>query len=172
MARKKKTGTTKAKKPPSPLKQRARARATRKRENREASKYRSGFEETFYNNMEARGWGMAYEPIRLPFIEPAKHRHYVPDFVFDPKTKRRAPDIKGIDDLVGKIILENKGYLSAQDRSKYKMVRAAYPHLDIRFIFQADNWVTKAKKQRYSQWAEANGFKWWVGTCPPEEWFK
>lgn len=66
----------------------------------------------------------------------------------------------------------NKGILDAGTRKKMRLVRAAYPHLDIRFIFQADNWVTKAKKQRYSQWAEANGFKWWVGTCPPEEWFK
>jgi Phage endonuclease I len=152
----------------SPVKQRAKARARK----RDPNPYRSGFEQNFIRNMEARGWGLAYEPIRLPFIEPAKARHYVPDFVFDPKTKKQVPNITCIADLLGKIILENKGLLDAATRKKMKLVKEAYPDLDIRFVFMADNWVTKTKKQRYSQWAEANGFKWWVGTCPPEEWFK
>lgn len=160
---------TKKKRTLSPVKQRAQKR---KREQKESTGYRSGFEQTFITNMEARGWGMAYEPIRLPFIEPEKKRHYVPDFVFDPKTKKQVPNIQSIADLYGKIIVETKGLLSVADRGKAKLVKQTYPELDIRFVFMADNWVTKAKKQRYSQWAEANGFKWWVGSCPPEEWFK
>ena len=165
---------SKKKKKLSPVKVRAKAKsAERKRRPKdEPNPYRSGFEQHFMVNMDARGWGLAYEPIRLPFVEPAKQRHYVPDFVFDPKTKRQVPKINDVSELNGKIILELKGVLDSATRSKMKRVRAAYPDLDIRFVFMADNWVTKAKKQRYSQWAEANGFKWWVGTCPPEEWFK
>lgn len=158
----------------SPVKARAKARAAKKkyaREPKDAAKYRSGFERTFMANMEARGWGMAYEPIRLPFVVPAVQRHYIPDFVFDPQSKTVVPNIQDISELKGKIILELKGVLDQNTRSKMARIKEAYPDLDIRFVFMADNWITKAKKQRYSQWAEANGFGWFVGSCPPPEWF-
>lgn len=132
---------------------------------------RSGFEDKFNTTADMRGWGVAYEPIRLPYIVPEQKKHYLPDFVFDPRALKVVPKITCIDDLRGMIVCETKGLFTAADRKKMLLVKEAYPWMDIRMVFQADNWITKAKKMRYSEWAERHGFMWYVGHAPPADWF-
>lgn len=132
---------------------------------------RSGFEDDFFMTATLRGWEVAFEPIRLPYVVPEQKRHYLPDFVFDPKALKVLPTITSIEDLRGKIIIETKGLLTAKDRAKMLLVKKTYPWMDIRMVFQRDNWVTNTKKMRYSQWAERHGFPWYVGHAPPESWF-
>jgi hypothetical protein len=71
----------------------------------------------------------------------------------------------------GKVVLEAKGKLDVTQRRKFLALRKSRPDLDIRFIFQRDNWITTAKKTTYTQWAEKYGFPSCVLTIPPT-WFK
>lgn len=69
------------------------------------------------------------------------------------------------------MLIETKGYLKPSDRRKLKSVLESNPTLDIRIIFQQDNYLTKSKKTRYSDWATKNGFKFSIQSFP-KEWEK
>lgn len=79
---------------------------------------------------------------------------YTPDFV-----------------LQNGIIVEAKGRLTVHDRTKHTRISEQHPDLDIRFVFQYNNPITKGSKTRYTDWAEKNGFRWAMHTIP-KEWFK
>lgn len=112
---------------------------------------RSGFEGTIQDSLKDKKIKFEYEPIRLKYISEA---FYLPDFVVN-----------------GTIYLEVKGYFKPADRKKMKEVKACHPSLDIRLVFQRDNYLTKAKAMTYSQWATKHGFQWAVGEIP-KEWLK
>jgi len=92
-----------------------------------------------------------YEPFAVPYTIEAK---YNADFV------------------VGDILIETKGHFTAIDRKKMKAVKDSNPDLDIRMWFMRDNYLTKAKKKKYSDWAKQHGFPYHVGDTFPKEWFK
>ena len=112
---------------------------------------RSGFEEQISQLLNEQGIGFQYEPCSFPYITKA---YYTPDFVIDD------------------IYIEVKGYFRPTDRRKMKDVKRAHPDLDIRMWFQRDNYLTKAKKSKYSDWATKNGFPVHVGKEFPAHWFK
>ena len=86
----------------------------------------------------------SYEPDRLPFVQPAKDRFYIPDFK-----------------LKDKVYIEAKGRLTIEDRQKMLWVKEQYPDYTFYLLFgNSQNKLTKKSKTTYAMWAEANGFKW------------
>jgi hypothetical protein len=106
---------------------------------------RSGFENLVSDALIAKVKKVEYETEKYEYEIPARVAYYLPDFII----------------RVGKkvILVEAKGIFSASDRRKLLLVRESHPGLDLRLLFQQDNWLTKKKKSRYSDWARKNGFK-------------
>ena len=114
--------------------------------------FRSGFEHAVAGQLLDAGCEFEYEPYSITY--PAPDRRYKPDFV-----------------LPNGIILEVKGRFTGPDRAKHLRIKKAHPDLDIRFVFQVDNKLTKVSKTRYSDWCEKNGFPYCFVTIP-EEWLQ
>ena len=111
------------------------------------NKYKGGFEPLVAADLEARCIPFVYESVRIHY---SSSHVYTPDFT-----------------LPNGVIIEAKGYFSAQDRSKMLKVRDQTPTADIRFLFQrAANKIYKGSKTTYAMWAEKHGFKWAEGTVP------
>lgn len=119
---------------------------------RNESGTRNSFEQSILENCDFGNIEYESEKINYQILE---DHQYIPDFV-----------IRKLDG--SKIYVEAKGYLRPTDMKKMKAVKASNPYLDIRFVFQKDNKVPKARKMTYSQWAERNGFKWALGLIPLE----
>jgi len=112
----------------------------------------------------------------MPYTVPAKARNYLPDYVYDPKSRRRIKKSLTLEDLDGMVILELKGRLTKPDQDKMLWVKEAHPDLDIRFVFPNDNILHRGRKgrngkYRYSDWCIDNGFNFYIGTEPPKKWF-
>lgn len=90
-----------------------------------------------------------YEAVRLPYTI---HYEYKPDF------------------KIGDIFIECKGVLDAIERRKLLAIKRCNPDIDLRIWFMRDNWITKAKKSKYSDWAKKNGFPCHVGLTFPKHW--
>lgn len=111
---------------------------------------RSKFEKDIATLLKDKRVKFKYEPHGVPYIIEAS---YFPDF------------------KIGEIYIEAKGHFTAQDRKKMKAVKESNPNMDIRFWFMRDNYLTKAKKSRYSDWAKKHGFPYHVGLEFPKKWF-
>ena len=116
--------------------------------------YRSKFEKSFGANLTKRGIKFEFEPYKITYYiakkghckncgskEVAERHSYTPDF------------------KIGEMLIETKGRLTSSNRTKMMAVKENNPRLDIRFIFMYDNFLTKAKTKRYSDWCEKEGFK-------------
>ena len=111
--------------------------------------YRSKLERRLATELKRAKIKFEYEPFKLDYV--STHT-YTPDFV-----------------LCNGIILEAKGYLDPDTRSKMIAVKACNPDLDIRFVFErADNTLSKRSKTTYGQWATRAGFQWSDGVVPKE----
>lgn len=88
--------------------------------------------------------------MEIPFV---LDRTYHPDFI-----------------LGNGVIIEAKGVLDQETRTKMVAVKQQHPELDIRFVFMdASNKLTRAKKSlTYGKWADRNGFPWADGRIPDE----
>lgn len=113
--------------------------------------YRSQLERNVAIALSDLGVPFEYEPSHAKLKYPVPDRVYVPDFV-----------------LPNGIILEVKGVLVAEDRTKMKRVKAAYPELDIRFIFGTRNKRLPgiSKRTTHEEWADRYGFPWSIGLVP------
>ncbi len=101
-------------------------------------KYRNKFEERCG---EALGESWAYESIKLTYTT---QHSYTPDFV-DEQNKR---------------IIESKGYLSPNDRSKMLAVKAQHPDWTFTIQFQNPNKkISRTSNTTYKVWAERHGFE-------------
>lgn len=117
--------------------------------------YRSGLESKIKKSATARGHKVGYESHKVPFIEPAKQRHYTPDFF-----------------LENGIVIESKGRFISKDRQKHLFVKDQHPDLEIRFVFsRGSSPIYKGSKTTNASWAEKYGFKWAEGDIP-ESWFR
>jgi hypothetical protein len=115
--------------------------------------YRSGLEQAVALGLEAQGVPVLYETEVVEYEVPAKKHKYTPDFI-----------------LPNGIMIEVKGYLTGEDRTKMKQVKASNPHLDIRFLFgRAMNKLNKKSATTYAKWAEDHGFK-WAEKVIPRDW--
>lgn len=125
--------------------------------------FKSGFELLVAKDLTAKGIKFYYEEMSIKYRLPRKlgkcmacgstkiieNRIYTPDFVCQ-----------------NELIIEAKGRFTASDRTKMQLVIKQHPELDIRILFQYDNWLTTAKKTRYSRWCSRNGIKWAIKTIP------
>lgn len=119
------------------------------------SKTKGTFEEAVLSDLDSRGVPYMYEPDKLAYYV---ERHYIPDL------------------KLGTMIVELKGYFRQDSQRKMKAVKAQYPDMDVRFVFQkASATIQGAKKRKdgtkmtCAEWADRNGFVWSEGTIP-EEW--
>lgn len=146
----------------------------RKKKKRNLGKYKSGFEKKFGQFLKKVGVQFLYEKVKLPYIVPAKNKTYTPDFIYDPKNKKRIKNSLTLDELKGKIIIETKGRLTLADRQKMLYVKEAHPDLDIRFVFMQDNPIRKNSNTRYSDWCEQHGFLYHFDPegSVPKEWLR
>ncbi len=130
----------------------ARISGTEVRKAAQEAGYRSGFEHRVAQQLEAAGVKYEYEP-KDGILEYRVNelRKYLPDF--------RLP---------GGVLVECKGRLTAADRKKLKLVKEAWPQLDIRLVFQYNNKLNPRSKTRYSDWAEKHGFPWALREVPAE----
>lgn len=118
-------------------------------------KTKGTFEARVIEDLNERGVSYQYEPDKMAYYV---ERHYIPDLA------------------VGNMIVELKGYLRQDSQRKMKSIKAQYPDLDIRFVFQkASSTIQGAKKRKdgskmtCAEWADRQGFVWAEGTIP-EEW--
>ena len=96
----------------------------------------------------------------IPFLYEASKYDYV-------LTSNYTPDFF----LPNGIILEVKGFFKPSDRRKMLAVKKAHPELDIRFVFQRDNKITRTSKTSYTDWATKYGFPCCVFPNIPSSWF-
>lgn len=123
----------------------------KKRPSRRSSKhgiangYRSGLEEEIAASLEFASTPFAFEPVKIPFIQPEKKRTYTADFVL----------------LDNYLIIETKGRFLTADRQKHLWLRDQYPELELRFVFSnANQRISKTSKTRHRDWCDKYGFQW------------
>jgi hypothetical protein len=142
-------------------------------------KYRNTFEESIAKSL--KGLDFEYEETKIPYT---LLKEYVVDF--------------HVKDLG--FIIEAKGRLKDKDKQLLLALKEQYPSLDVRIVFQTDNFLGKrsdtllkkmeaAKKKKgkalsksekeelykgrmkYSDWAVKHGFKYAIGKVP-KEWLR
>ena len=65
--------------------------------------------------------------------------------------------------------VETKGRFLTADRKKHLLIKAQYPELDIRFLFQNSNArISKSSKTTYADWCNKYGFKFADKTIPSD----
>ncbi len=106
------------------------------------NKYKSNYEVLFAKYLEKNSIPFDYEKKKLEYV--VTHSYKV-DFSFK-----------------SNIIIETKGYFTAQDRTKMLSVKKQYPELDIRMLFMHNNKIHKSSPTRYGDWCDKHGFKWTV----------
>lgn len=136
------------------------------------SGYRSGYESRVARFLAENGVAFEYEKLTLSYLLPIRGAKCNPCGSTDIATSRTyTPDFCL---TANGVIIEAKGRFTSLDRTKMASVKRAHPDLDIRILFECDNWITKRRKMRYSGWADKHGFPWAVsklGRCP-EGWLK
>ena len=113
--------------------------------------FRSGLEERFGKLLDKNAVPYLYEVDRIDYTVKSR---YTPDF-----------------SLPNGVIIETKGFFKPSDRSKHIAIKAQHPELDIRFVFQRNNTLTKKSKTTYGAWADKHGFKWCIFPHIPPNWF-
>lgn len=74
--------------------------------------------------------------------------------------------------LANGVILEVKGFFKPTDRRKMLAVKEQHPDLDIRFVFQRNNTLSKNSKTTYGDWCDKHGFLWCVYPHVPTDWLQ
>jgi DNA-directed RNA polymerase subunit RPC12/RpoP len=152
------------------------SKRTRKKDPKELVCLKSGrtwqvksiFEKTVGESLNERGFEFEYEPVKIRYkhsIRGAKCSECSSNVVYKLRTYTPDWSITGYT-----FYIETKGKLSVEERQKFESLKNSQPDLDVRFVFMKDNWLTKAHKKRYSEWASDNNFRWSIGDIP-DEWF-
>jgi hypothetical protein len=101
--------------------------------------FRSGLEADLAKQLKEAGVTFEYEKERIPYQRESK---YIPDFK-----------------LPNGIIIEAKGRLTSEDRSKMRLVKKQHPELDIRFVFtRSSARLSKSSNTTYADWCNKYGF--------------
>ena len=68
--------------------------------------------------------------------------------------------------------MESKGRFVTEDRTKHRLIREQYPHLDIRFVFSNPNTkIGKKSKTTYGLWCQRLGILYATKSIP-EAWLR
>lgn len=135
--------------------------------------YKSRFEQNIARYLDSISCPFKYEEVTYFYRHPVKNgrcldcesknvvrfRKYTPDWLIPVRDQD--------------IIIESKGKFDQAGRSMMASVREEYPTLDIRFIFQRNNKISRSSKTRYSDWADRHGFPHYIvkgGIYIPDEW--
>ena len=114
--------------------------------------YRSGLEERFGKLLDKQGVPFLYEVEKFAYVTESK---YTPDFF-----------------LPNGVIIEAKGFFKPSDRRKMLAVKQQHPELDIRFVFQRNNTISKNSKTTYGDWADKYNFPWCIFPDVPTHWYE
>lgn len=114
--------------------------------------YRSGLEERLGKYLDKHAVPYLYEVEKFDYVTKSR---YTPDFF-----------------LPNGVVIETKGFFKPRDRSKTLAVREAHPDLDLRFVFQRNNTLSKKSRQTYGGWCDKHGFLWCVFPDIPLDWFE
>lgn len=119
-----------------------------------AEGFRSLLELKIARALDARKAKWDYEPKakKLKYSKPAST--YIPDFV-----------------LRSGLIIEVKGRFKSADRTKHLLIKEQHPDVDIRFVFDKDNTLSRVSKTRYSDWCDKHGFQYAFNEVP-DEWIR
>ena len=131
------------------------------------NKYRSKYEANIAKDLKTRRIKFEYETIKIPYYLSKKgrckfcssgvvfvHKVYTPDFI------------------IGSLIIEAKGRFVSSDRTKMLAAKEANPNLDIRMLFMRDQWCTKKKRKRDSDWCNDHNIPFAFGTALPKSWLR
>ena len=117
--------------------------------------FRSGLEDEVAAYLKAEGIGYEYETVVIPYVKPERKHRYTPDFF-----------------LHNGIIVETKGRWETTDRQKMALVRAQYPDLDIRMVFNNPNArISKTSTTTYAMACTKLGLP-FAAKKPPLSWLR
>jgi hypothetical protein len=128
---------------------------------------RSKFEESIGSSLDDAGMSYKYEAYQYEYQEPLRKNLASCDDCGSTNLSRTGwytPDFF----LANGVIIETKGRFTAADRRKMLAIKEGHPHLDIKMLFMRDNKIHKRSETKYSDWCEANGYDYSVGTLKKE----
>jgi len=115
--------------------------------------FRSGYE---YEQSKLMPTDARYEAVRIPYSVQV-NSHYIPDWILPTQC----------------LLVEVKGEFKLEDRAKMLHIKAQYPDLDIRILFQNPRQKLNSKSHTtYEEWCRKNGFPCAKGPEIPEDWLK
>ena len=113
--------------------------------------FRSELEERIAKKFEKDNVAYLYEARSYKYILESK---YTPDFFLQHNN----------------IIIEAKGFFKPSSRRLMLAMKKQYPDLDIRFVFQRNNTLSKNSKTHYGDWCDKHGFPWCIYPNIPPSW--
>lgn len=132
---------------------------------------RSGFERAVMRDLDERGVNYEYEPQAFQIeVEVPRIKCQACGAAIIRKT-RYTPDLR----LPGEFhYIECKGKLTPNEQRRLKAFHVQHvlnhPNRRFRILFMRDNWLTKNKRKRYTEWATEAGIESAVGTRIPDGW--
>ena len=114
-------------------------------------KFRSQLEESIARSFERQNIPFLYESKKFNYVLEC---NYTPDF------------------FINNLIIEAKGFFKPTNRRLMIAVKKQHPELDIRFIFQRNNTLSKSSKTTYGDWADKHGFPWCIYPNIPQSWLE
>ena len=141
----------------------------RKKHAQKPAEFRSGFERSIRSFLMTNRIPFQYESRKFKLTLPVTNHtctgcgnqhivrrvSYTPDFIL----------------LAKDIVVESKGKFTARDRKIALAMRREYPLEEYKMVFQRDNWISKTKSQRYSDWCKKHGIDFHIGTDLPKDWW-
>jgi len=113
---------------------------------------RSGLEERVSKYFDKHNVTYLYEASKFPYVIESK---YTPDFF-----------------LQNNVVIECKGFFKPSDRRKTLAIKAQHPDLDLRFIFQRNNTISKNSSTTYGDWCTKHGIPYCIYPDIPEDWLQ
>ena len=134
---------------------------------------RSGFERAIMRDLDDRGVHYDYESRAFRIIVPVPRLKCQECGAKITRETRYTPDFQ----IAGyEVWIEAKGKLTPNDQRRIVAFNEQHvlnkPGVRYYLLFMRDNWLTKTKRKRYTDWARDNGIRCAVGAEVPEEWLK
>ena len=116
------------------------------------NKFERLIEQSLKKRAKTLGVQVDYETEKLQY---ELKKRYTPDWIITfPSGRKR--------------YIETKGYFRPEDRTKILSVLHHHPGIDLRLVFQRDNFLSKTSKTRYSDWAKQHGITFALGSVPTD----
>lgn len=131
--------------------------------------FASAFEKDIWDDAKQRGIEIEYEPFTFHFRRLVKGTECTNDGCTGKATKRAryTPDFRINNQGT---YIESKGRFTADNRAAMESFIHCHPGVDLRFIFERDNWMTNKHVYKYSDWCKKLGLKFSVGRAIPSSW--